>query len=272
MGTSTRADPNGGVGRHFDSRASRAESLSSLASVDLEPLRFATLLLRAQGTAAVALETVHASLPLSGDPALDLERISTPLRTVFGVLERKGPAGIASLARTRAAEDDQILAARLAIYWAGDRSAAEDTLSRAILRPYVETLRHLGVGPKRRLARGHCPACGGGAGVGRRRSGESQGAVRSLLCALCGLEWETPRIRCPACFEGDPTKLPSFSSETHPIVRIEACETCRRYVKSLDTSLDERILPEVDDLLSLSLDLWAREEGFERLEPGVAGI
>ncbi len=272
MGTSTRADSNGGLGRHFDSRASRAEALSSLASIDVEPLRFATLLFRAQGTAARALETVHASRPLSGDLASDLERISTPLRAVFGFLERKGPAGIASIARTRSAEDDEILAARLAVYWTGELSAAEDYLSRAILRPYVESLRRLGVGPKRVHARGRCPACGGAAGVGRRRSGESQGAVRTLLCALCGLEWETPRIQCPACFEADPTKLPSFSSETHPIVRIEACETCRRYVKSLDTSLDERILPEVDDLLSLSLDLWVREEGFERLEPGIAGI
>jgi formate dehydrogenase maturation protein FdhE len=42
-------------------------------------------------------------------------------------------------------------------------------------------------------------------------------------------------------------------------------------VKFLDTTLDERIVPEVDDLLSLSLDLWAVEQGFERLEPGLAG-
>jgi len=84
-------------------------------------------------------------------------------------------------------------------------------------------------------------------------------------------ERETPRIRCPACFEGAPEKLPSFASERHPLARIEACETCRPYVKSIDTSLDERILPEVDDVGSLALDLWAREEGFERIEPGLAG-
>jgi hypothetical protein len=29
---------------------------------------------------------------------------------------------------------------------------------------------------------------------------------------------------------------------------------------------------EVDDLLSLATDLWARAEGFERLEPGIAGV
>ena len=55
-------------------------------------------------------------------------------------------------------------------------------------------------------------------------------------------------------------------------MRIEVCETCRRYVKSFDLSEDARPIPEVDDLLSLSLDLWAREQGYERIEPGLAGI
>lgn len=31
-------------------------------------------------------------------------------------------------------------------------------------------------------------------------------------------------------------------------------------------------VPEVDDLLSMSLDLWAGSEGFTRLEPGLAGV
>jgi FdhE protein len=55
-------------------------------------------------------------------------------------------------------------------------------------------------------------------------------------------------------------------------VRIEACETCRRYVKSIDLTLEGRAIPEVDDLVSLGMDLWAASEGFERVEPGLAGI
>ena len=50
-------------------------------------------------------------------------------------------------------------------------------------------------------------------------------------------------------------------------MRIEACETCKRYV-SRSTSLDARPLPEVDDLVSLAMDLWAMEEGWTRLEHG----
>jgi len=55
-------------------------------------------------------------------------------------------------------------------------------------------------------------------------------------------------------------------------VRIEACETCRRYVKSIDMTTDARPIPEIDDLLSLSMDLWAVDEGYTRIEPGMAGL
>ena len=93
-----------------------------------------------------------------------------------------------------------------------------------------------------------------------------------LRCALCALEWNVNRISCPACFEEDPYKLPLFHSDAHPNVRIEACETCRRYVKSIDLTQDARPIPEIDDLLSLSMDLWAMDEGFTRIEPGLAGL
>ncbi len=66
--------------------------------------------------------------------------------------------------------------------------------------------------------------------------------------------------------------LASFQAERHPAVRIEACETFRRYVKSLDLTLDARVIPEVDDLVSVAMDLWAAEQGYRRLAPGLAGV
>ena len=80
------------------------------------------------------------------------------------------------------------------------------------------------------------------------------------------------RVRCPSCGEADPQKLPSFGSDPHPGVRLETCDTCHRYVKSIDLTLDGRAIPEIDDLCSLSLDLWAAEQGYERLEPSLAGV
>jgi formate dehydrogenase accessory protein FdhE len=249
----------------FELRAARAESLIAAGVGDAEPLRFAAGLLRAQASSAAGIE----GRAPSGSLRSDLASILEPAVLTF--VARNGPAAIAAAARTRASEDQGTANDRLLLYWNGDRTSAEDYLSRALLRPYVETLRALGVTPDRAHARGRCPFCGGAAGIARRRSGESEGAVRSLVCALCGLEWEIGRIRCPSCAEDDPRRLPSFTSESHPIVRIEACDTCARYVKSIDTSLDGRIVPEVDEITSLAMDLWAREQGFERIEPGIAG-
>jgi formate dehydrogenase maturation protein FdhE len=45
-----------------------------------------------------------------------------------------------------------------------------------------------------------------------------------------------------------------------------------RYIKAIDLTLDGRVIPEVDDLCSLSLDLWEGEQGYERLEPSLAGV
>src|SRR5262249_37850556 len=130
-----------------------------------------------------------------------------------------------------------------------------------------------GIAPDRLHRPGLCPCCAGSPWIAARRAASGAGGAQRLLgCALCGGEWPFNRIRCPACLEEDPLRLPSFQSEAHPAVRIEACETCRRFVKSIDVTLDGRAIPEVDDLASLSMDLWAAGAGFERIEPGLAGI
>ena len=75
---------------------------------------------------------------------------------------------------------------------------------------------------------------------------------------------------------GQPPPVPSpdgpLGAPGHPEARIEACETCKGYVKSIDLTNDARRIPEVDELASISLDLWAAEQGFQRIEPGLAGL
>jgi FdhE protein len=163
---------------------------------------------------------------------------------------------------------------RLLVLWSGDREWSEGHyLSRALLRPYLEVLRRLRTHPDRVHRPGGCPFCGGLPWIAARRAeSQADGARRVLGCALCGEEWLFGRIRCPCCFEEDPTRLPTFASETHPSARIEACEACRRYVKSIDLTADARGIPEVDDLASLAMDLWAREQGYARIAAGLAGI
>jgi FdhE protein len=257
----------------FELHARRAEALARATPAAEEPLRFVAGLCRAQARTVVGLEALHGADSLTGVLAADVERVLPRLLDVARFAAEAAPAPLAGASAAKCEDAEPTAKSRLALFWDGELKTAQDYLSRAMLRPYVETLRTFGLAPDRQRARGRCPFCGGAPIVGCRRGGsESEGAARFLSCALCGLEWRVARIVCPACFEDDPHKLPAFASPTHPIARIEACETCRRYVKSLDLSQDARPAPEIDDVASLSLDLWAVEQGFERLEPGLAGV
>jgi formate dehydrogenase maturation protein FdhE len=257
----------------FERRAARAELLARETAAAEEPLRFAASLYRVQGRMAGAVEAAHADDPLTGHLDEDADRFSDHLPSLLRYAAENGPQGLSEEARARQEDLPSTARTRLFVYWAGDRPSLEDYLSRAILRPYVEFLRSVNLAPDRVHRRGQCPFCGGGAWISARREGSlMEGARRMLGCALCGGEWLFGRILCPSCFEGDPHRLPSFQNDRHPALRIEACETCHRYVKSLDLSEDARPIPEVDDLASIAMDLWAVEQGYSRIESGLAGI
>jgi FdhE protein len=255
----------------FERRAARAEALVAEATSS-EILEFAAGLCRAQGAVAAAVEAAHGERALTGDLAQDLERFSGALDAVLRFAAERGPEPLSTGAREQRDQAPDALSARLVGWWRrGDASAREDYLARALVRPYAETLATLQVRPTRPL--GSCPFCGGAPWIAARRTAiGADGAQRSLGCALCGGNWPVNRISCPACGEESPDQLPCFQSDKYPSVRLESCTTCHVYVKSLDLTLDARAIPEVDDLVSIAMDLWAAEQGFRRLEPGIAGV
>ena len=273
------AIPDGLVEAAFEKRAARADVLARGPVTAAEPLRFASGLYRVQGRLATAIESLHAERPLSGRLDEDADRFASRLVDLLRFAAEEGPPALVADAERRQHEEASPARSRLLEWWSGDGDGGEDYLSRALRRPDVEVLARLRVAPDRRHHPGHCPFCGGGPWIAVRREDAGAGdggsvgtgARRLLGCSLCGGEWPLGRILCPACDEGDPAKLPSFQSERYPAARIEACETCGRYVKSIDLTVDGRAIPEVDDVLSLSMDLWAAGEGFTRLEPGLAG-
>ena len=225
-----------------------------------------------QGRLASAVASRHEDAPFSGS-AGDLPRLVDLLVPLLAFAAADGPPELAEAAAERAKDDPATAGSRLRVYWEGEREALDDYLSRAFLRPFAEVLAARGVTLERPRHEGRCPACGSAPIVSYRKElPETNGGARFLVCGLCGTDWPFNRVRCPSCQEVDPAKLPSFQSDVHKNVRIEACETCKHYVKSLDLTLDARPLPEVDDLASLAMDLWAIDEGWTRLEPGWAGI
>ena len=122
-----------------------------------------------------------------------------------------------------------------------------------------------------------CPACGGlpQVSVIREESGEFMaGSPRYLVCGRCALWWSFARATCPWCGEDDSRRVGSFSPENERLVRIDACDTCRAYVKTFD--LRERdgkdVVPLVDDVGTLTLDVWAHEKGLRRSGVSLAGV
>ena len=171
-----------------------------------------------------------------------------------------------------------------------DRLKSHSALERAMLEPEFEPLRRLieRIGPPA-LAHSEpffetallqpymecavsrnipCPACGERPQAAVLR-GEGEGAKRWLLCSLCSSEWEFNRILCPNCGEQDPQRLPVFKAQEFAHVRIEACDTCRAYVKAIDLSVNGLAVPQADDLATVSLDLWAEESGCHKLQKNV---
>ncbi len=257
----------------FAQRAERAVLLSERPGAGQEPLQFAALLCRAQAELASAIAERHLHQALTGRLAKDVEVLIPLHEPLLGLAAEHGPEQLAEQAQSRQSDDHRAARTRLLAYWAGDTTAREDYLTRALLQPYAEVLRAHNVTPDRLHQRGHCPFCGGAAWISVRKSvGEPGAGLRLLGCSLCGTEWNFNRICCPSCFEEDPPRLPQFRTDTYPTACIEGCETCRRYLKSIDLTQDGRAVPPIDDLLSLSLDLWAIDEGFTRIEPGLAGV
>ncbi len=154
-------------------------------------------------------------------------------------------------------------------FWQGSRGALEagapDFLARAFLQPYAVLARsHQGpppAGPTPCL----CPFCGRKPGVGVLRP-QGDGGLRSLVCSFCLGEWEFRRILCPACGEEDHSKLPIYTAEEFPHVRVECCDSCRCYIKTVDLTKSGLAEPVADEIASIALDLWARQQGYAKLQ------
>jgi FdhE protein len=167
-------------------------------------------------------------------------------------------------------DDPQRWSELLLKYWernAEITSAAEAFLAYLLLQPYAQHVTAQ-MTPTVENTSPRCPACGNPAQVSVLRE-LNNGAKRSLLCFLCSTEWEFRRVLCPSCGEQHKDKLPVFSAEDLPQARIEACDTCKSYMKCIDLTKDGHAVPPVDDLATLALDLWAEEQGYTRHQPNM---
>ena len=115
-----------------------------------------------------------------------------------------------------------------------------------------------------------CPFCGRKPIVGVLRS-QGDGAKKSLICMLCAHEWVFRRVYCPACGEEREPQLAYYSASEIAHVRVDVCDTCHTYLKSVDLTKTGLAVAVVDELATTPLDLWAREHGYDKLQMNLLG-
>ena len=142
--------------------------------------------------------------------------------------------------------------------------------ARVLLQPFAEYLASradVQIKPENRV----CPFCSAWPVAGVLR-GEGEGAKRWLLCAVCSTEWPFRRVLCWNCGEENKDRLPIYKAVEFGAVRVDACDNCHVYLKSVDLTEDGHVVPLVDEIAAVPLDIWAEEHGYSKLETNLLGM
>lgn len=260
----------------WTSRVSRAGDLSEDQSPSAPLLRFYSGVLQVQS--AIALD-VATRLP-EFRPELPFRQqldVDTPLRHIDSFADLvigQGPTLLASQMQEIRARGNEYIRELLEWSKVADSSKrlvtpAERFTAMALLQPAAEILSRVYPAPPD--ATGRCPVCGSTPQLAVLTQ-EGEGAKRSLQCHFCLTIWEYRRVLCPWCGESDREKLPRYSAQELPHVRVEACDTCQHYLKSIDMTVDGRAVPLVDEIAATALDVWAGEQGYVKITPNLLGF
>jgi len=265
----------------YDGRIRRAERLATLHPFTKEILAFYKQIAEFQ-------KSLYARIISGGKPRevdknlpalrqeLKIEGLLPHFQEFLQLVAKNAPVTLAESAKQLSTQSPEAWVGILQDYWAtsgrDDRpnAAFDQFLSRAFLQPYAE---HLAADRAEDDTAGFpslCPLCGARPLLGVLRP-EGDGGKRFLLCSFCLREWEFRRIYCSTCGEETETKLPVYVAEQFPYIRVDACETCKFYLRTIDLTKDGNAVPLVDDLAAIPLSLWAEEHGYSRAQPNLLG-
>lgn len=251
----------------------RADYLAAESSGSKELLTFYAQLLRAQEEIYDSLRSRKNWLPC-GDLETDMSVIEPSMAGLLKTVAVHGPASLASETQALLRDESSTMALNLFDYWRNPSDT--QFFAKAILQPYARWLAETNTTPVgREVAGGEhaCPFCGGRPQLSFFQSKESaESGNRDLLCSTCLSSWEFRRVVCANCGEERPAKLGYFHSPEFDHVRIEACDSCRHYLKGIDLTRLGHAVPLVDEVYAAPLDLWARERGYTKIELNLVGF
>jgi FdhE protein len=112
--------------------------------------------------------------------------------------------------------------------------------------------------------KGYCPLCYSLPSLSLLKE---EVGKRYLLCSYCGYQWRIDRIFCPFCGNGEQESLHYFYGEGEEVYRIDLCDKCHQYIKTIDYRELKESDPALEDLATLHLDILASQKGFKRPIP-----
>jgi len=258
----------------WDKQIARADYLSPMAKGSKELLTFYAALLRAQKEIYESLRRRKDWLA-SGELERDWPVLSESWPQFLKMVAAHGPTTLAAEAHELSESDSRTFGERLIAYW---RQPSDiQFFEKAFLQPYLRWVCESGSRPVgREVSTGerYCPFCGGHPQVSflQNKDITAESGNRDLLCATCLSSWEFRRVVCANCGEENPAKLGYFHTPEFDHVRIEACDTCKHYLKGVDLTRVGFAAPLVDEIDAAPLDLWARAHGYTKIELNLVGV
>jgi FdhE protein len=242
----------------------RTRELAGAATPASDLLTFYAALLSSQKEIYESLRGLRDWLP-SGTLEEDLSVLREYLNPFLESVRSAAPPSLAEQATDISPEE-------LLHYWR-ERSDRQ-FFAKAFLQPYAQWLVQSGALGKTARAENRCPYCFGKPQVSFLKITEagSESGNRNLLCATCLSSWEFRRVVCASCGEEQPSKLSHYQTNEYEHVRIEACESCKQYIKGIDLTRLGFAVPLVDDIATAALDLWATERGYAKIEINLVGL
>ncbi len=219
---------------------------------------------------------------------LPLDELALPFRDFLSKVGEFGTETIKDGAQALLARDDdrqlEPLRAALGAWGKAEETEEEDEddeeeksddfyfYARAFLEPVITSIAQADSSQPTDWTQNFCFVCGGPPQVAVLRDLPDALGRRSLMCSICATEWRFQRLTCPHCGETEADKLPVHTAESIAHVRVDACTTCSRYIKTVDLRKNGNAVPVVDELAALELDIWAQEQGLTKLRANVLGL
>jgi FdhE protein len=266
----------------WDARISRSGDLALKYPSAAEGLRFYGHIAQFQKSLYDDLEIECGKEPVARLPGmlrqeLDLFILLPRFGAFLSVVEKNGPAPLAQDAASLRAGGGARWQQVLTDYWqvdlqsGADLDASQALLAWTFLQPYAEYLADYTAHAPLHSTPAICPLCSSHPVVGALRP-EGDGGKRWLICSLCAHEWGYRRLVCPNCGSEDVHKLPVYSANEIAGVRVEACDICHHYIKTVDLTKDGNAVPVVDEIATIALNLWAEEHGYTKIQTNLLGI